>query len=415
MKKIYLVILCLPLLFKAQVPCYVPTNGLLAWYSFNGNANDLSGNGHNGTVMGASLTTDRFNNSASAYSVGTNSYIAVADNSVNLRPTSITVAGWACFTSNPSGYNIVVGKGIGSGAPESVGMYFTAPNTWMGNVCANFNCGPTVNTFNTPTVGTWYHVVYEFDDASDIQKLFLNGVLTATGSVFTTIFYDTIPWTFGCEYELGSPDFFLNGKVDDIGIWNRMLAQNEVTDLYNALTPGIVSQPLSQTVAVSGSTTFVVATSTTATYQWQSNLGMGFQNLNNGGQYSGVTTPTLTVSSITMANNNQVFRCIATAPPCTLTSNSATLTVSGGTGLSAYNTNSFFSIYPNPVTNNLYVSATDPSMFTQDYKIINTLGAVVRSGVLVSGQAIISTSDLPDGVYFISVGESLKKIVKIEK
>lgn len=40
----------------AQVPSYVPTNGLVGWWPFNGNINDLSGNGNNGTVFGATPT-----------------------------------------------------------------------------------------------------------------------------------------------------------------------------------------------------------------------------------------------------------------------------------------------------------------------------------------------------------------------
>ncbi|WP_395655413.1 hypothetical protein [Flavobacterium sp.] len=43
----------------AQVPSNVPTNGLVGYWPFNGNANDVSGNNLNGTVTGASLTTDR--------------------------------------------------------------------------------------------------------------------------------------------------------------------------------------------------------------------------------------------------------------------------------------------------------------------------------------------------------------------
>jgi hypothetical protein len=52
----------------AQVPNYIPTNGLVAYWPFSGNANDLSGNANNGTVSGATLTTDRFGNTNSAYS-----------------------------------------------------------------------------------------------------------------------------------------------------------------------------------------------------------------------------------------------------------------------------------------------------------------------------------------------------------
>ena len=46
----------------SQVPNYVPTTGLVGWWPFNGNANDDSGNGNNGTVNGATLTFDRFVN-----------------------------------------------------------------------------------------------------------------------------------------------------------------------------------------------------------------------------------------------------------------------------------------------------------------------------------------------------------------
>jgi hypothetical protein len=46
----------------AQVPSYIPTDSLIAWWPFTGNAIDSSGNGNNGTVNGATLTTDRFGN-----------------------------------------------------------------------------------------------------------------------------------------------------------------------------------------------------------------------------------------------------------------------------------------------------------------------------------------------------------------
>jgi hypothetical protein len=60
--------LCLTANLMAQVPNYVPTNGLVGWWPFNGNANDESGNGNNGTVNGATLTTDRFGVANKAYS-----------------------------------------------------------------------------------------------------------------------------------------------------------------------------------------------------------------------------------------------------------------------------------------------------------------------------------------------------------
>jgi hypothetical protein len=51
-----------------QIPSYVPTNGLVGWWPFNGNANDESSSGNHGTVYGASLTTDRKGEIEKAYS-----------------------------------------------------------------------------------------------------------------------------------------------------------------------------------------------------------------------------------------------------------------------------------------------------------------------------------------------------------
>ena len=52
---------------EAQVPAYVPTDGLMGWWPFNGNANDESGNGNDGMVNGASLEVDRFGFASSSY------------------------------------------------------------------------------------------------------------------------------------------------------------------------------------------------------------------------------------------------------------------------------------------------------------------------------------------------------------
>jgi hypothetical protein len=47
---------------SAQIPSYAPTDGLVAFYPFNGNANDESGNGHDGIITGATFAEDRNGN-----------------------------------------------------------------------------------------------------------------------------------------------------------------------------------------------------------------------------------------------------------------------------------------------------------------------------------------------------------------
>jgi hypothetical protein len=97
MKKIILNMFLLGTLFSAnaQVPNYLPINGLVGWYPFNGNANDESGNNLNGVVYGASLANDRFGSVNKSYSFnGTSNYIEVADNSLLDITGSITISCW---------------------------------------------------------------------------------------------------------------------------------------------------------------------------------------------------------------------------------------------------------------------------------------------------------------------------------
>ena len=90
-------ILGLVLITSAQVPSYVPTNGLVGWWPFNGNANDDSGNNNNGTVNGATLTTDRFGNTNSAYQFNgvSNNIIVTSNSTFDINSgQSITISCW---------------------------------------------------------------------------------------------------------------------------------------------------------------------------------------------------------------------------------------------------------------------------------------------------------------------------------
>ena len=81
---------------QAQIPNYVPTNGLVGWWPFNGNANNESGTGNNGTVNGATLTTNRFGNANSAYAFnGTSSFINLGNsNTIKRYQTDYSISTW---------------------------------------------------------------------------------------------------------------------------------------------------------------------------------------------------------------------------------------------------------------------------------------------------------------------------------
>jgi hypothetical protein len=233
MKKIITLILVFTttLLFS-QVPNYVPTNGLVGWWPFTGNANDLSGNGNNGVVNGATLTLDRLGNANSAYSFnGINTSIQVQSNSTLLLTNNYSLNGWfnanVFFNTNNSDRSIiskVSSTGWYNGYEVMVGGN-TNDIVHVGNVGGNnFIIGNSGYLINT-----WYMFSVTFD--GNTMKLFMNGSLvnsqTQTGNIQT----GNIPLRFGMRE--GNFQYF-NGKIDDIGIWNRALTQQEITNLYNA-------------------------------------------------------------------------------------------------------------------------------------------------------------------------------------
>ena len=111
-KTITLILVFTTTLLFSQVPNYVPTNGLVGWWPFTGNANDLSGNNNNGVVNGATLTLDRLGNANSAYSFnGINTSIQVQSNSTLLLTNNYTLNGWfnanVFFNTNNSDRSII--------------------------------------------------------------------------------------------------------------------------------------------------------------------------------------------------------------------------------------------------------------------------------------------------------------------
>jgi hypothetical protein len=239
MKKLifYSCLLLISISASAQVPSYVPTNGLVAYYPFNGNANDVSGNGNNGTVNGATLIPDRFGNVDKAYSFAVNQYISLNPNIQNNFGTSgsnnvsFTISCWfrnndTIFT-NPSAL-------IGGRNPN--GSNFTGLHPWQNTKTVRFYINSD-NTFNAnlnniqfSDLDNWNNVVASYTSlGSPNLKLYYNGLLVDT---LTSNF----PWIFTSEFNIGADIFYpryFNGLIDDIGIWNRALTDQEITSLYN--------------------------------------------------------------------------------------------------------------------------------------------------------------------------------------
>jgi hypothetical protein len=228
----------------AQVPSYVPTNGLVGYWPFNGNANDESGNGNNGAVNGANLTSDRFGNASRAYSFdGISNYIEIP-NSSQLNSYPMTVSFWLKSDRVNSGAKILnkVCCSSWNGWDIEAGNFdgnITAPNSnfhfeYYSSVCQGIYqsyCSPTPYPIFNVFDNTWRQCVFVVDNSG--AKVYWDGVLMfqqnwdgpAMGGS------NELPLNIG-RYIYESNYF--KGMLDDIGIWNRPLTQQEITNLYNS-------------------------------------------------------------------------------------------------------------------------------------------------------------------------------------
>jgi gliding motility-associated-like protein len=247
MRKLLLIISCFLYLSgaQAQIPSYVPKNGLVGWWPFTGNAKDSSGNGNHGTVNGAILTNDRFGKSNRAYSFnGTNNYIEAVCNSLPLGNSSRTFSAWIYLVPK-SGYNdwysfLSYGTGLGIANPGKLNDIFIGKAGSNLLYYANNEYGTTSNTTKDYSL-SWHHMVVTYSGKLSDIKLYIDGVQYATTSFnyqsITNINTTLSNLFFGrtSEYYSGASQYyFFNGKIDDIGIWNRALDPCEIASLYQA-------------------------------------------------------------------------------------------------------------------------------------------------------------------------------------
>ena len=224
----------------AQTPSYVPTNGLIGWWPFNNNANDESGSGNNGTVMnGVLLTSDRFNNLNSAYSFdGIDDRIFI-NNSIFDNGSNFTYSSW-CFL------NTIINPNNGN---NSHPILNTSPHNGLG-VILNWGSSNKYSIMvgsGTPSISwntlfnslsnqnieiqTWKFITLV--KSLNTYSLYINGVIDQTWVANSSVQSYLYKLYFGGGDPLNTNEV-LNGKLDDIGIWNRALTQEEITGLYNS-------------------------------------------------------------------------------------------------------------------------------------------------------------------------------------
>ena len=229
----------------AQVPSYVPTDSLLGWWPFNGNANDESGIGNHGIVNGPTLTTDRFDSDGSAYSFdGLQHHIRVSDdaNSTLDLVENYTLSCWALIGSLTQGGHHLVTKHIGN--IDNSGTYtfvLSASSIPDGAYFLNAQATPeyTVDTYPSDTdygfsFTDWYHFCVTYDDADDKLIYYINGSPYDSVTVQFEVVDTDIDLLIGTSFinSTSELNYSYHGKLDDIGIWNRDLSAEEIANLF---------------------------------------------------------------------------------------------------------------------------------------------------------------------------------------
>ncbi len=443
----------LALFTNAQVPNYIPANGLVGWWPFNGNANDESGNGNNGMVNGAMLVEDRFGNDNKAYSFnGINNYIQLSSLFNGLEAgTSATYNCWSLKQPNNSG--IMISQWTQSTPAGPIGLYYglTSNNLIFGAMNGGENILSS-EPVNSSELWNMYSVVYDANESviSNKFKFYQNGVVIpnlpfSVPSNFGNQSTISLIGARGVQASLGFIGDFFEGFIDDIGIWNRALTQQEIVNLYNVTNCSnnlTISPELNQ--LTTGSTANFIATTSDSnpSYVWQSDFGQGFQTLNNYGNYSGVNTNSLSISNVQLSEHNQPIRVISTSGECIDTSNVATINITDTcivtindtittlisvtdtlvintliTGITPPNNSNTIKVFPNPANSHITIDFGNfESMNGYTLTITNSVGQTVYTNPITEQSSYIDLSTWSgNGIYFVQIIDAQNNTIENRK
>ena len=339
------------------------TNSPVAYWRLNETANpatsltpvqafDYSGNGLELTY-GTYVTTSNAGPQAPVFPGFETTNLAAVTSSgnyltappLNLNTNTVTFVCWI----NPNGAQVAsAGLLFARGGPESaVGFGFNAVNNGTGTMpelgYTWNNNGSTTwgwNSYLYPIANQWNLVAYVVTPTNETTYLGYvdtNAMVTNFSLAVNPIAHQVETMNgptvaLGADIQQGRE---FNGTIDEAALFNRALSQDEIFKLFQ-VGFGVAAIPPSP-VAITSQSVYGGATVTlggsaggsqTITYQWQaSGTGLNtFTNLANTGNYSGATSPTLTITNITAANALD-YQQICRNSAGTVTGNVATVSV----------------------------------------------------------------------------------------
>ena len=455
MKKIILNLLfaLITTLGYSQVPNYVPTNGLVGWWPFNGNANDESGNGNNGIVMGPNLTSDRFGNNASAFDFNYNNAVFSQQNqevyipyNPMLNVPNITVSYWIFarqyfWSGNPNlsvnitrfeyGYSNPNGQVWGIGYNDS--QILGGLNGPSG--------GGSYTAINSTAINlnSWNNIVMTYDGSA--INLYMNSILIASMPHNLSMnISGNSGISIGENNSANGYWQYTDGKIDDIGIWNRALTACEIQNLYTSqINSTFVTAGADQTICNGEQVT--LSASNSQNYSWNNGVidSVSFSptttqdyivtadsaNCQSSdtvtvfvNESTSSTQSQTSLDTYTWSLNNQTYTqggtYTATIPNAAGCDSVVTLNLTlNYTGINEL-IGSRVSISPNPTSSKITVKSS-LALVGKEFTIYDQQGKAVKSGVITAEETEIDLSNLSEGIYLFKAGAELPKTFKIIK
>jgi len=211
---------------------FLPLEGLIAWYSLDGNAADSSGMNNNGTATSVPVTLNRFGQAGkAAYFNGTSGSISIP-NSGSLQPANnVSVAAWMKPDSiSVEGAVMTKRSSLSSDPYQSYGIqYNPTMNKWYYAVSAG-TPGSLTKLYTKATIawGAWTFFVGTYDGTT--MKLYINGVLDTSLTNTNGLGYGAVPMFIGYS---GSGNNYYKGSIDEVSVHNRALTSAEVSGMFN--------------------------------------------------------------------------------------------------------------------------------------------------------------------------------------
>jgi fibronectin type 3 domain-containing protein len=258
------------------------TTGLVAAYSFTegtgSTVTDLSGNNLNGTIIGATWTTQGKYGNALSFN-GSSNYVDLGNPAALQLTGSMTIEAWVNAAANPADDGQIVAKCDDATGWQLKTSPDTGPHTF--GIAVSPSSGSRIQRYSdSRSLNTWYHVAGVYNASARTLDIYVNGALNnvkLAGTVPASQGNSSVNVNIGRRS--GGSGYYFNGIIDEIRIYNRPLSPAEILNDMN--TPLSATSPDTQPPTAPASFTAAAVSGTQVNLSWTAatdNVGVtGYQ------------------------------------------------------------------------------------------------------------------------------------------